>query len=75
MRNLEFDPSALEDLTYEDLTYWEQTDRKKALRVLRLLEETLSDPFGGLGNPNRSNTSSLVVGRNELTMNIVWFIE
>ena len=28
-----------------------QTDRKKALRVLRLLEETLSDPFGGIGKP------------------------
>jgi toxin YoeB len=43
---LEFDRAAL-----EDLTWWVQQDRKKALRVLRLIEETQRDPFGGIGKP------------------------
>ena len=46
MRSLEFDRAAL-----EDLTWWVKQDRKKALRVLRLIEETQRDPFGGVGNP------------------------
>lgn len=46
MRNLEFDPAAL-----EDLAWWVEQDRKKTLRILRLIQETQSDPFGGIGKP------------------------
>lgn len=46
MRSLEFDPTAL-----EDLAWWIQQDRKKALRILRIILETESDPFGGIGKP------------------------
>lgn len=46
MRKLEFDVAAL-----EDLIWWVQTDRKKALRLLRLIHETQADPFGGIGKP------------------------
>ena len=46
MRKLEFDVAAL-----EDLIWWVQTDRKKALRLLRLSHETQADPFGGIGKP------------------------
>jgi toxin YoeB len=35
----------------EDLDYWVRTDRKTALRLLRLLRESLRDPFAGLGKP------------------------
>ena len=45
-RSLEFDPAAL-----EDLAWWVSRDRKKALRLLRLLQETLVDPFQGIGKP------------------------
>ena len=45
-RSLEFDVAAL-----EDLGWWVQQDRKKALRIIRLVQETLSDPFGGIGKP------------------------
>lgn len=37
----------------EDLTYWTNKDRKTALKVLRLVEATLRDPFGGIGKPER----------------------
>lgn len=35
----------------EDLRHWVQTDRRIALRVLQLVEETLRDPFQGIGKP------------------------
>ena len=35
----------------EDLRYWVQTNRKTALRVLRIVEDVLRDPFQGIGKP------------------------
>ena len=35
----------------EDLTYWTRTDRKRALRTLKLVDAIVRDPFGGLGKP------------------------
>ena len=35
----------------EDLHFWVDTDRKTALRVLRLVEAVLKDPFQGIGKP------------------------
>jgi len=35
----------------EDLRYWVETDRKMALRVLRIVEGILRDPFKGMGKP------------------------
>lgn len=46
MRNLEFDPAA-----FEDLAWWVRQDRKIALRLIRLIQETENDPFGGIGKP------------------------
>lgn len=46
MRSLEFDPSA-----FEDLAWWVQHDRKKALRIINLIKELPRDPFGGTGKP------------------------
>ncbi len=35
----------------EDLEYWVRTDRKLALRLLKIIRETLRDPQGGIGKP------------------------
>lgn len=35
----------------EDLEYWVKTDRKTALRVLRIVEDVMRDPFRGIGKP------------------------
>ena len=35
----------------EDLKYWVKNDRKTALRVIKLIEDILRDPFAGIGNP------------------------
>ncbi len=35
----------------EDLAYWVKVDRKAALRILDLVEATISEPFSGIGKP------------------------
>ena len=35
----------------EDLEWWVRTDRKVALRLMKIVEATLRDPFQGLGKP------------------------
>ena len=35
----------------EDLRYWVETDRKVALRILKLIEAVLRNPFTGIGKP------------------------
>jgi toxin YoeB len=43
---LEFDPAA-----FEDLAWWIQQDRSKALRIVNLVREVQRDPFTGIGKP------------------------
>lgn len=43
---LVFDPHAL-----EDLRFWVETDRRKALKILDLIEATAKSPFEGIGKP------------------------
>lgn len=43
---MEFDPSA-----FEDLGWWIKEDRKKALRIIKLLKEVQRTPFEGTGKP------------------------
>ena len=35
----------------EDLEYWVKTDRKTALRILKLIEAIMRDPWTGIGKP------------------------
>ena len=35
----------------EDLEYWTRTDRRRALRALKLVEAVMRDPFDGPGKP------------------------
>lgn len=43
---LVFDPHAL-----EDLRFWIETDQRRALKVITLIEDILKTPFAGLGKP------------------------
>ena len=43
---LVFDPNAL-----EDLRFWVDTDRRKALKIIDLMEAVLKSPFEGIGKP------------------------
>ena len=46
MRSLEFDVVA-----FEDLAWWIQQDRNKALRIVNLIKDVHRDPFKGIGKP------------------------
>ena len=46
MRSLEFDISA-----FDDLAWWIQQDRNKALRIVNLIKDVQRDPFKGIGKP------------------------
>ncbi len=35
----------------EDLRHWVQTDRRTALRIFKLIEAVMRDPFQGMGKP------------------------
>jgi len=43
--------SVFQDEFREDLHSWVQTDRRIALRVLKLVEAVMRDPFAGIGKP------------------------
>jgi toxin YoeB len=46
VRSLEFDPAA-----FEDLAWWVEQDRNKALRIINLIKDVQRDPFKGIGKP------------------------
>ena len=43
--------SVFQDEFREDLEFWVQPDRRTALRLLKLVEAVMRDPFGGIGKP------------------------
>ena len=52
MRSLEFDIAA-----FEDLAWWIQQDRSKALRIVNLIRDIEREPFTGIGKPEPLRTA------------------
>ncbi len=46
MKSVHFDPDA-----WEDFRFWLGTDRKMAVRIVRLIKEIQRDPVTGIGKP------------------------
>lgn len=61
-RDLVFDVRFL-----EDLTFWVETNRKTALRLLSLIEEIRRNPFEGTGKPERLKYQDANVWSRRLT--------
>lgn len=61
----------------EDLRYWVQTDRRIALRVIQLVEDTLRDPFQGIGKPEALKHLAANTWSRRLTQEhrIVYFVK
>jgi toxin YoeB len=38
---------------WDDYRHWQKTDRAVLKRLNRLLDETMRDPFGGIGKPEQ----------------------
>ena len=56
MKNLEFDADA-----FEDLAWWIENDRKKALKIIKLIREVQRNPFEGTGQPEAARSVWLLV--------------
>lgn len=61
-RDLVFDVKFL-----EDLTFWVETNRKTALRLLSLIEEIRRNPFEGTGKPEQLKYQDANVWSRRLT--------
>lgn len=48
MLSVEFTPEA-----WEDFQYWQDQDRKTLKRILKLIEESLRNPYEGIGKPEQ----------------------
>ena len=69
-KNLELDPSA-----FEDLTWWIEKDRKKALRLVKLIKEVQRSTFEGTGKPEPLNMNCPAAGQGVSTGNIDSFMK
>jgi len=71
-KSLEFDQNAI-----EDLSYWVRKDRRKAEKVLDLMQEIAKDPFMGAGKPEplKYNLSGCWSRRIDQEHRIVYSVE
>ena len=71
-KNLEFDQNAV-----EDLSYWVKKDRRKAEKILDLIQELAKDPFNGTGKPEllKHNLSGCWSRRIDQEHRIVYSVE
>jgi len=45
---LEFDPAG-----FEDFAWWVENDRKKALKIIKLIKDIQHNPFEGIAQPEK----------------------
>ncbi|MBW2558807.1 MAG: Txe/YoeB family addiction module toxin [Deltaproteobacteria bacterium] len=50
-RNIEQREAIFQPEFREDLRYWVETNRRTALRIFKLIEAVMRDPFQGIGKP------------------------
>ena len=62
-------------VAFEDLAWWIQQDRNKALRIVNLIKDVQRDPFKGIGKPEPLKHEFKVVGPAELIKNTDSFIK
>lgn len=51
----------------EDLRYWVESDRRTALRIFKLIEAVMRDPFQGIGKPEPLKFLETGVGSRRIT--------
>ena len=62
---------------FEDFQYWVKFDKKKALKILQLLEDIQKEPFVGIGKPEplKFNLSDCWSRRIDLEHRLVYKVE
>ena len=72
VKSLEFDQNAI-----EDLSYWVKKDRRKAEKILELVQEVVKTPFAGIGKPEplKHNLSRCWSRRIDQEHRLVYLVE
>ena len=72
VKSLEFDQNAI-----EDLAYWVKKDRRKAEKILELVQEVAKTPFTGTGKPEplKHNLSRCWSRRIDREHRLVYLVE
>ena len=72
VKSLEFDYNAI-----EDLSYWVKKDRRKAEKILELVQEVAKTPFTGTGKPEplKHNLSRCWSRRIDQEHRLVYLVE
>ncbi|MBE9252217.1 Txe/YoeB family addiction module toxin [Dolichospermum sp. LEGE 00240] len=62
---------------WKDYLYWQSQDKKTLKRINRLIEDTLSDPFEGIGKPEplKENLSGFWSRRIDETNRLIYAID
>jgi toxin YoeB len=62
---------------WQDYLYWQSQDKKTLKRINRLIQDTLSNPFAGIGKPEplRENLSGFWSRRIDETNRLVYVID
>ena len=62
---------------WNDYLYWQSQDKKTLKRINRLIEDTLSNPFAGIGKPEplKENLSGFWSRRIDETNRLVYAID
>jgi toxin YoeB len=62
---------------WQDYLYWQSQDKKTLKRINRLIQDTLSNPFEGIGKPEplRENLSGFWSRRIDETNRLVYVVD
>ncbi|MFM5889839.1 MAG: Txe/YoeB family addiction module toxin [Dolichospermum sp.] len=62
---------------WQDYLYWQSQDKKTLKRINRLIQDTLSDPFEGIGKPEplKENLSGFWSRRIDETNRLIYAID
>lgn len=65
------------DAAWQDYTYWQTQDRKTLKRINKLINETMRQPFEGIGKPEplRENLSGFWSRRIDDTNRLVYAVD
>ncbi|MEJ2469272.1 MAG: Txe/YoeB family addiction module toxin [Campylobacterales bacterium] len=65
------------DAAWESYVYWQTQDKKTLKRINRLIEDTLRDPFDGIGKPEalKENLSGFYSRRIDDTNRLVYAVD
>jgi len=62
---------------WQDYLYWQLQDKKTLKRINRLIQDTMSNPFGGIGKPEplKKNLSGFWSRRIDETNRLVYAVD